>query len=109
MEVEGGVEWTHELLVDGVCEHGHAPGHVHHGEVAHEGHGGHGAGAAAADLVLQQVGGVELETGGHAHVIDANEATSGERNIGLGFNLHVCLLNLWFLHKLAENWNHSET
>ena len=69
MEVEGGVEWTHELLVDGVCEHGHAPGHVHHGEVADESHGGHGAGAAAPDLVLQQVGGVELETGGHAHVM----------------------------------------
>ena len=90
MEAQGRVECSQNLLVDGVGEHSHAAGHVHQGEVAHEGHGGHGAGAAAADLVLQQVGGVELETGGHAHVIDANEATSGERNIGLGFNLHDC-------------------
>ena len=89
MEVEGGVEWTHELLVDGVCEHGHAPGHVHHGEVADESHGGHGAGAAAPDLVLQQVGGVALETGGHAHVIDANKSAAGERYIGWRLGVHA--------------------
>ena len=89
MEAEGRVECSQNLLVDGVGEHSHAAGHVHQGEVAHEGHGGHGAGAAATDLVLQQVGGVALETGGHAHVIDANKSAAGERYIGWRLGVHA--------------------
>lgn len=81
LHAEGGAEGAQRPAPRLAHDVQHVRGDLAQGQVAQQRAGRDGPGRGARDLVEQQVRGVLLEADGDADMVDAEEATAGERQI----------------------------